>query len=546
MVRNRKPCLGYVHPVTKRCRKTCAQRNLVEHPQTKKCVKPCKSHKTRKASNDFKCKVADSKDKSKIKTVVTGDEKRNIVFIDYSERSFAVAGDTKPIKDILKELGGKYNANLKHPQTQIVFVGWMFPLYKRALVEKRLGLQSTFSPPVQPVNDKELDEMTQLVQKETERQLMEQMQADEAEKIKLAQDEARKAQDEAKKAQDAALKAHEEAKKALAEAKRQQEEIHKKKAQDEVDKAEADAKKKASEQAKKAAEEAAKAVEAANKSAVAAKHNVEFVSSLERYAEEGRKRMTNQFSRHLIDESYKISRNYIADYLFQKYAPQHSCRLHQSSFILRKRDKNSKEFIHLEEVAKNVVEWMKTCAKPDIPFILHYLSMREGARGHANVLYINLIDRKVYRFEPFGQTSTFTQIDEAMEYITQQINTHYVTDGRTFIYVPPSQTCPNKQVFQRLQKTYSERYTQPYGREKEGLCVYWSYLIMEALLRNPSMSYENVIKHCNDFFKESGEQALAVMRGYASVISRCVLADKNKYKPKHFDESYKSLGRALH
>lgn len=47
-----------------------------------------------------------------------------VQIIDYSEKSFAVIGETKPIKDQLKELGGKFNFRLS------CGAGWIFPKTK--------------------------------------------------------------------------------------------------------------------------------------------------------------------------------------------------------------------------------------------------------------------------------------------------------------------------------------------------------------------------------------------------------------------------------
>jgi len=48
-------------------------------------------------------------------------EKGEVKIIDYSEKSFALVGDTKPIKDELKEMGGKFNFRLS------CGAGWIFP-----------------------------------------------------------------------------------------------------------------------------------------------------------------------------------------------------------------------------------------------------------------------------------------------------------------------------------------------------------------------------------------------------------------------------------
>jgi len=62
----------------------------------------------------------------------------NIYVKDYSDKSFVVYGNTKPIKDQLKELGGKFNMRLKI--SEITVVGWIFPKTKKEAVISALGL----------------------------------------------------------------------------------------------------------------------------------------------------------------------------------------------------------------------------------------------------------------------------------------------------------------------------------------------------------------------------------------------------------------------
>lgn len=56
----------------------------------------------------------------------------DLKIVDYTEKSFVVLGDTKPHKTLLKELGGKYNPNLK------VGAGWIFSKKKKKDVKKAL------------------------------------------------------------------------------------------------------------------------------------------------------------------------------------------------------------------------------------------------------------------------------------------------------------------------------------------------------------------------------------------------------------------------
>lgn len=60
------------------------------------------------------------------------DAARAFSIIDYSENAIAVTGDTKPIKDKLKALGGRFNPRLK------CGAGWIFP--KKKLEEVKLFL----------------------------------------------------------------------------------------------------------------------------------------------------------------------------------------------------------------------------------------------------------------------------------------------------------------------------------------------------------------------------------------------------------------------
>jgi len=59
-------------------------------------------------------------------------EAGKINVIDYSEKAIAIIGDTKPVKDILKSLGGKFNFHLS------CGAGWIFPKSKQAQIIEAL------------------------------------------------------------------------------------------------------------------------------------------------------------------------------------------------------------------------------------------------------------------------------------------------------------------------------------------------------------------------------------------------------------------------
>ncbi len=59
--------------------------------------------------------------------------------VDYSDKSFVLYGNTKPIKEQLKELGGRFNMNLR-ASNGFTFAGWVFPITKKEVVLEALGI----------------------------------------------------------------------------------------------------------------------------------------------------------------------------------------------------------------------------------------------------------------------------------------------------------------------------------------------------------------------------------------------------------------------
>ena len=60
----------------------------------------------------------------------------SINIVNYSEKSIAVLGETKPIKEHLSALGGKWNPSLTHNGEKVA--GWIFVTSKRDEVKKVL------------------------------------------------------------------------------------------------------------------------------------------------------------------------------------------------------------------------------------------------------------------------------------------------------------------------------------------------------------------------------------------------------------------------
>lgn len=67
-------------------------------------------------------------------TTVQGD----FILVNYSEKAIALFGDTKPIKDALSDLGGRFNGRLTHDGEKRA--GWIFPKAKEARVRELIGM----------------------------------------------------------------------------------------------------------------------------------------------------------------------------------------------------------------------------------------------------------------------------------------------------------------------------------------------------------------------------------------------------------------------
>jgi len=61
--------------------------------------------------------------------------KVTVKIVDYSDKAFAVIGETKPIKDTLRSLGGSFNAHLK------CGAGWIFSKKRLQAIESHFNLK---------------------------------------------------------------------------------------------------------------------------------------------------------------------------------------------------------------------------------------------------------------------------------------------------------------------------------------------------------------------------------------------------------------------
>ena len=117
------------------------------------------------------------------------------------------------------------------------------------------------------------------------------------------------------------------------------------------------------------------------------------------------------------------------------------------------------------------VELIKDCDD----FLL-YIALKREERGHANLI---LIRDKIYRFDPAGKTSSKYSVQSKL------LDDFFEEVGKLLkkTYVPVEVSCPTK-GFQNIAKKIS----------KNGLCNFWSMLVIEILLINKDMTMSDVYK----------------------------------------------------
>jgi len=62
----------------------------------------------------------------------------DFILTNYSEKAVALFGDTKPIKDALSDLGGRFNGRLTYRGEKCA--GWVFPKAKEMQVRELIGM----------------------------------------------------------------------------------------------------------------------------------------------------------------------------------------------------------------------------------------------------------------------------------------------------------------------------------------------------------------------------------------------------------------------
>ncbi len=79
---------------------------------------------------------------------MSSNNSNNVYIEEYSPKSFVVRGDTQPIKDQLKSLGGKWSSGFTDKETGEKFGAWLFWTAKKEEVEQFLSNKKPIEPKI--------------------------------------------------------------------------------------------------------------------------------------------------------------------------------------------------------------------------------------------------------------------------------------------------------------------------------------------------------------------------------------------------------------
>ena len=173
--------------------------------------------------------------------------------------------------------------------------------------------------------------------------------------------------------------------------------------------------------------------------------------------------------RAFIDKNnISVDQNYLIFKRFEKYENVCSGKLSVKDTISLYYKKEKYENLTPDKF----VELIKDCDD----FIL-YIGLQLEEKGHANLI---LIRDKIYRFDPAGKTSSKYSVQSKL------LDDFFEEVGKLLKkpYVPVEISCPAGKGIQKIAKRIS----------KNGLCNFWTMLVIEILLINKDMTIPDVYK----------------------------------------------------
>jgi len=167
-------------------------------------------------------------------------------------------------------------------------------------------------------------------------------------------------------------------------------------------------------------------------------------------------------------------------------------------------------------------------------------------KNHLNMLFIKTETREIIRFEPHGsayrgskktedkKTNTF------LEKLTSKVNTYLgLKSNRRFKYISPYDVCP-RGISSDYRGFQSSDYSGKVfingnpslvqkNKKESGFCALWSWFFAECVIANPDIPIDEVYKEADKSLRENPMKIATIIRGYFLSVNDELKEMKEKY-----------------
>lgn len=198
-----------------------------------------------------------------------------------------------------------------------------------------------------------------------------------------------------------------------------------------------------------------------------------------------------------------------------------------------------KSEFHYLNISTQLIHCLKQHAAADTdmttPIIIPVMIYCDAQSGHANVLIYRPLLNVIEHFEPHGSryvhpTNSKNQVNIELACFTRTLNTQLVKEGLTTVrFIPAHVVCPSHLYGFQLE-SFVKNILVLHGVEDDhgelessGYCLAWCMFFTELVLKNPTISSQQLTKtalHINN--RSRPDMALylkKVIRGYVNFIS---------------------------
>ncbi len=158
---------------------------------------------------------------------------------------------------------------------------------------------------------------------------------------------------------------------------------------------------------------------------------------------------------------------------------------------------------------------LKKCIQKNTGVILIPLRIPVGVATHANAIIYRPFMKRFERYEPHGVGNTW--VDKHLRAYLKSLERELPTEFTPIQYAAPIDVSKidGFQIFEGKMKSFDI--------EGGGYCQMWSLLVMEAILKNPTLSTADIVAEIYQIAKDDPVYFKNLIRGYTSLLFQEIL-----------------------